>query len=136
MTFSHIGVVQSILITLVSSAFIRINKVPFTDLSIIFIYGQNSFHVCHKLVILYAYSPAVDHFTFVLTDIESKFRFGFCRLAARSQTCLCILRYVVSHTCLCIVRCVVSHTGVSVHSKLQCFPHLRICDFFYPDFIC
>lgn len=38
-------------------------------------------------------SPAVDHFTFVLTDIDSKFRFGFCRLSAGSQSCLCIVSY-------------------------------------------
>ncbi|KAK1153809.1 DENN domain-containing protein 1B isoform X1 [Acipenser oxyrinchus oxyrinchus] len=37
-------------------------------------------------------SPVVQHFTFVLTDLEGQQRFGFCRLASR--TCLCILSYL------------------------------------------
>lgn len=37
---------------------------------------------------------AVQHFTFVLTDLEGCQRFGFCRLANNTNTCLCILRYV------------------------------------------
>ncbi|CAH1786185.1 unnamed protein product [Owenia fusiformis] len=36
-------------------------------------------------------SPAVDHFTFVLTDIDGKYKFGFCRHATGAQTCLCIV---------------------------------------------
>uniref|UniRef100_A0A3Q2P857 DENN domain containing 1C n=1 Tax=Fundulus heteroclitus TaxID=8078 RepID=A0A3Q2P857_FUNHE len=34
---------------------------------------------------------AVQHFTFVLTDLEGCQRFGFCRLTNSTQTCLCIL---------------------------------------------
>ncbi|XP_072319210.1 DENN domain-containing protein 1B isoform X2 [Eucyclogobius newberryi] len=37
---------------------------------------------------------AVQHFTFALTDLEGCQRFGFCRLANASQTCLCILSYL------------------------------------------
>ncbi|XP_036419635.1 DENN domain-containing protein 1B isoform X2 [Colossoma macropomum] len=37
---------------------------------------------------------AVQHFTFVLTDLEGCQRFGFCRLTSSSQTCLCILSYL------------------------------------------
>ncbi|XP_056011229.1 DENN domain-containing protein 1B-like isoform X11 [Ostrea edulis] len=33
----------------------------------------------------------VDHFTFVLTDLESKYKFGYCRYATGAQTCLCIV---------------------------------------------
>ncbi|KAH9499652.1 DENN domain-containing protein 1A [Bulinus truncatus] len=33
----------------------------------------------------------VEHFTFVLTDIDSMFRFGYCRHATGHQTCLCIV---------------------------------------------
>ncbi|KAK6979743.1 DENN domain-containing protein 1A [Biomphalaria glabrata] len=33
----------------------------------------------------------VEHFTFVLTDLESMFRFGYCRHATGHQTCLCIV---------------------------------------------
>ncbi|XP_062866799.1 DENN domain-containing protein 1B isoform X2 [Trichomycterus rosablanca] len=37
---------------------------------------------------------AVQHFTFALTDLEGRQRFGFCRLTSSSQTCLCILSYL------------------------------------------
>ncbi|RXN25903.1 DENN domain-containing 1B-like protein [Labeo rohita] len=37
---------------------------------------------------------AIQHFTFVLTDLEGCQRFGFCRLTSSSQTCLCILSYL------------------------------------------
>uniref|UniRef100_A0A3Q2G065 UDENN domain-containing protein n=1 Tax=Cyprinodon variegatus TaxID=28743 RepID=A0A3Q2G065_CYPVA len=37
---------------------------------------------------------AVQHFTFVLTDLEGCQRFGFCRLTNGTQTCLCILSYL------------------------------------------
>ncbi|MED6280988.1 hypothetical protein CHARACLAT_016766 [Characodon lateralis] len=39
-------------------------------------------------------SVAVQHFTFVLTDLEGCQRFGFCRLTNSTQTCLCILSYL------------------------------------------
>ncbi|XP_036021802.1 DENN domain-containing protein 1B isoform X7 [Mus musculus] len=35
-----------------------------------------------------------QHFTFVLTDMESKQRFGFCRLTSGGRICLCILSYL------------------------------------------
>nr|XP_044997065.1 DENN domain-containing protein 1B isoform X1 [Jaculus jaculus] len=35
-----------------------------------------------------------QHFTFVLTDLESKQRFGFCRLTSGGKICLCILSYL------------------------------------------
>ncbi|XP_072569982.1 DENN domain-containing protein 1A isoform X2 [Paramormyrops kingsleyae] len=35
-----------------------------------------------------------QNFTFVLTDIESKQRFGFCRLSAGAHNCFCILSYL------------------------------------------
>ncbi|KAK7504503.1 hypothetical protein BaRGS_00004369 [Batillaria attramentaria] len=33
----------------------------------------------------------VDQFTFVLTDLESNYRFGYCRHGTGAQTCLCIV---------------------------------------------
>ncbi|XP_067320086.1 DENN domain-containing protein 1C [Anolis sagrei] len=39
-------------------------------------------------------SPTVQHFTFALTDMEGKQRFGFCRLSIGFHTCLCILSYL------------------------------------------
>ncbi|XP_060088340.1 DENN domain-containing protein 1B [Heteronotia binoei] len=39
-------------------------------------------------------SQVGQHFTFVLTDIESKQRFGFCRLTSGGKVCLCILSYL------------------------------------------
>ncbi|KAK1163989.1 DENN domain-containing protein 1B isoform X1 [Acipenser oxyrinchus oxyrinchus] len=35
-----------------------------------------------------------QHFTFVLTDIDGKQRFGFCRLTSGCKVCLCILSYL------------------------------------------
>ncbi|XP_068448544.1 DENN domain-containing protein 1B [Clinocottus analis] len=37
---------------------------------------------------------AVQHFTFVLTDLEGCQRFGFCRLTNNTNTCICILSYL------------------------------------------
>ncbi|XP_041838087.1 DENN domain-containing protein 1B isoform X2 [Melanotaenia boesemani] len=37
---------------------------------------------------------AVQHFTFVLTDLEGCQRFGFCRLNNSTHNCLCILSYL------------------------------------------
>ncbi|XP_054249260.1 DENN domain-containing protein 1A isoform X2 [Indicator indicator] len=46
----------------------------------------------------YADSHAVNqvgqNFTFVLTDIDSKQRFGFCRLSSGAKSCFCILSYL------------------------------------------
>uniref|UniRef100_A0A8D2IMC4 DENN domain containing 1C n=1 Tax=Urocitellus parryii TaxID=9999 RepID=A0A8D2IMC4_UROPR len=39
-------------------------------------------------------SPAVQHFTFALTDLAGNRRFGFCRLRAGAQSCLCILSHL------------------------------------------
>ncbi|XP_052602754.1 DENN domain-containing protein 1C [Peromyscus californicus insignis] len=38
-------------------------------------------------------SPAVQHFTFALTDLMGNRRFGFCRLRAGACSCLCILSH-------------------------------------------
>ncbi|XP_043936183.1 DENN domain-containing protein 1B isoform X2 [Protopterus annectens] len=35
-----------------------------------------------------------QHFTFVLTDLDGKQRFGFCRLTSGGRICLCILSYL------------------------------------------
>ncbi|XP_071459557.1 DENN domain-containing protein 1C isoform X3 [Marmota flaviventris] len=39
-------------------------------------------------------SPAVQHFTFALTDLAGNRKFGFCRLRAGAQSCLCILSHL------------------------------------------
>ncbi|XP_072344519.1 DENN domain-containing protein 1A isoform X4 [Scyliorhinus torazame] len=41
-----------------------------------------------------AVSQVGQNFTFVLTDIDSKQRFGFCRLSSGAKTCFCILSYL------------------------------------------
>ncbi|NXE46297.1 DEN1A protein, partial [Casuarius casuarius] len=50
------------------------------------------------LFILFIFSHAVSqvgqNFTFVLTDIDSKQRFGFCRLSSGTKSCFCILSYL------------------------------------------
>uniref|UniRef100_A0A8D2LUX5 DENN domain containing 1A n=1 Tax=Varanus komodoensis TaxID=61221 RepID=A0A8D2LUX5_VARKO len=54
--------------------------------------------ICHYPVVLPASSLTVgqvgQNFTFVLTDIDSKQRFGFCRLSSGAKTCFCILSYL------------------------------------------
>jgi hypothetical protein len=54
-----------------------------------FVFPYESYHACQP----------VEHFSFVLTDINSKFKFGFCRLSAGTQP----------HSCLCIVSCLPWH---------------------------
>ncbi|KAJ6652862.1 hypothetical protein lerEdw1_010580 [Lerista edwardsae] len=39
-------------------------------------------------------SQVGQNFTFVLTDIDSKQRFGFCRLSSGAKACFCILSYL------------------------------------------
>ncbi|XP_049981267.1 DENN domain-containing protein 1C isoform X1 [Alexandromys fortis] len=39
-------------------------------------------------------SPAVQQFTFALTDLAGNRRFGFCRLRASAWSCLCILSHL------------------------------------------
>ncbi|KAJ8285730.1 hypothetical protein GJAV_G00030280 [Gymnothorax javanicus] len=39
-------------------------------------------------------SQVGQNFTFVLTDMESKQRFGFCRLSSGARSCFCILSYL------------------------------------------
>uniref|UniRef100_A0A9R1SDF8 DENN domain containing 1A n=1 Tax=Equus caballus TaxID=9796 RepID=A0A9R1SDF8_HORSE len=41
-------------------------------------------------------SQVGQNFTFVLTDIDSKQRFGFCRLSSGAKSCFCILSLTVS----------------------------------------
>lgn len=42
-------------------------------------------------------STAVQHFSFVLTSIDSKWTFGYCRHAPNSQTCFVLLSYLPWH---------------------------------------
>lgn len=39
-------------------------------------------------------SDGVQYSTFVLTDLDSKFRFGFCRYPPNAVSCLCIISYM------------------------------------------
>jgi hypothetical protein len=39
-------------------------------------------------------SPGVQYFAFVLTDIDGKFRYGFCRYPPHAPYCSCILSYL------------------------------------------
>ncbi|KAG7230607.1 hypothetical protein INR49_025324 [Caranx melampygus] len=39
-------------------------------------------------------SQVGQNFTFVLTDIDSKQRFGFCRLTQGCRVCICLLSYL------------------------------------------
>ncbi|XP_074465042.1 DENN domain-containing protein 1A isoform X4 [Larus michahellis] len=42
----------------------------------------------------HAVNQVGQNFTFVLTDIDSKQRFGFCRLSSGAKCCFCILSYL------------------------------------------
>ncbi|NXA74494.1 DEN1A protein, partial [Thryothorus ludovicianus] len=42
----------------------------------------------------HAINQVGQNFTFVLTDIDSKQRFGFCRLSSGARSCFCILSYL------------------------------------------
>lgn len=57
---------------------------------------------------------AVQHFTFVLTDLEGCQRFGFCRLTNSTNTCLCILRYVCLR--VCVQQCLQQHDEIHLCS--------------------
>uniref|UniRef100_H3BHT7 DENN domain containing 1A n=1 Tax=Latimeria chalumnae TaxID=7897 RepID=H3BHT7_LATCH len=46
--------------------------------------------VCFSVTV----SQVGQNFTFVLTDIDSKQRFGFCRLSSGAKSCFCILSYL------------------------------------------
>uniref|UniRef100_A0A4W5NJN4 DENN domain containing 1A n=1 Tax=Hucho hucho TaxID=62062 RepID=A0A4W5NJN4_9TELE len=48
-------------------------------------------HFCRVYLLV---SQVGQNFTFVLTDIESKQRFGFCRLSSGAHSCYCILSYL------------------------------------------
>uniref|UniRef100_A0A8C1C5A6 DENN/MADD domain containing 1A n=1 Tax=Cyprinus carpio carpio TaxID=630221 RepID=A0A8C1C5A6_CYPCA len=71
---------------------------------IVQLYNSCQFSRCSKIVqirilsLTLSFSMAVgqvgQNFTFVLTDIESKQRFGFCRLSSGAQSCHCILSYL------------------------------------------
>ena len=39
------------------------------------------------------HSESEEHFTFVLTDLDSKYRFGFCLYRPKGDICMCIIRY-------------------------------------------
>lgn len=43
------------------------------------------------------FSKVIQHYSFVLTDIESKWTFGFCRHDPRSETALVVLSYLPWH---------------------------------------
>lgn len=53
--------------------------------------------VCTVTVLRVSQSQVGQNFTFVLTDIESKQRFGFCRLTSGCRVCICLLRYDTYH---------------------------------------
>uniref|UniRef100_A0AAY5L5M9 UDENN domain-containing protein n=1 Tax=Esox lucius TaxID=8010 RepID=A0AAY5L5M9_ESOLU len=52
--------------------------------------------VCVCVVMVPRVSPSQlgQNFTFVLTDIQSKQRFGFCRLTSGCRVCICLLSYL------------------------------------------
>ncbi|KAG9351150.1 hypothetical protein JZ751_025040, partial [Albula glossodonta] len=49
---------------------------------------------CFLCVYRVSQNQVGQNFTFVLTDIESKQRFGFCRLTSGCRLCICLLSYL------------------------------------------
>jgi hypothetical protein len=60
------------------------------------IFAKNMFCVISQIMIdiFPFFRTTVQNFSFVLTDIDSKWTFGFCRLAPNSQTALVINRVI------------------------------------------
>ncbi len=46
---------------------------------------------------VFLYRENVQHFSFVLTNLEAKWTFGFCRLAPNCETALVFLSYLPWH---------------------------------------
>ena len=66
--------------------------------------------------ILYHSTDAEEHFAFVLTDLDGKFRFGLCRYPAKGDTCMCFLRYISPH----LVHRHVHPSLVVIYHGLRC----------------
>lgn len=43
------------------------------------------------------FSDVIQHYSFVLTDLESKWTFGFCRHDPKSETAIVVLSYLPWH---------------------------------------
>lgn len=84
---------------------------PFTGC---FFFMSTSCYIC---VLRVRDGVAVQHFTFVLTDLEGSQRFGFCRLTTSTHTCLCILRYIWMGCKLILMQ-----TWAIIQSHAQHFP--------------
>lgn len=75
------------------SNFDKAQNVPIIFLFIPHNLFLNNFYLYFNCIYcVFVYRTKVDHFTFVLTDLESKYKFGYCRQAQGVQTCLCIVR--------------------------------------------
>ncbi|XP_060227300.1 DENN domain-containing protein 1C isoform X3 [Meriones unguiculatus] len=75
--------------------------------------------------------PAVQHFTFALTDLAGNRRFGFCRLRAGACSCLCILSHLpwfeVFYKILNVVGDLLAQNQVSeAEELLQNLQHHRL----------
>ena len=46
-----------------------------------------------RIYVYIHHSESEEHFTFVLTDLDSKYRFGFCLYRPKGDICMCIIRY-------------------------------------------
>ena len=63
-------------------------------------------HAPHRLLCGALYSENEEHFTFVLTDLDSNYRFGFCFYRPKADTCMCFIRYIYS-------------TAVNIHTHAE-----------------
>ncbi|KAM4696573.1 DENN domain-containing protein 1A [Rhinophrynus dorsalis] len=69
----------------------RIFPEDFSDQEVLQTITKFCFPFCQDSLLA---SQVGQNFTFVLTDIDSKQRFGFCRLSSGAKSCFCILSYL------------------------------------------
>lgn len=111
--------------------------VHYSDFSIM-VYISNKAIECYAL---FTFSTIVQHYSFVLTSIDSKWTFGFCRHDPKTETALVLLSYLPWHesfykwvsvlqwygvnSCK-LHRCFIEAESWSCHVLGDCSVHVRI----------
>lgn len=89
---------------------------------------------CRSLDTFFYFSPAVglvaQNFTFVLTDVESKQRFGFCQLSDGAQSGYCFLRWDS------VIYCGLMSSNNLINMWMLWFVHTVICHGLKCSIIC
>lgn len=59
---------------------------------------KDNFSICLTFFFVYCFSDVITHFSFVLTNIKSKWTFGYCRHTPDNDTSLVILSDLPWHS--------------------------------------